>query len=164
MKSLCSVVILSLLALAAGSVAYGQDEDPFAGTWKLNVEKSKLARPVRSATMKLRVALDPDGFALSMEKMDLERVYADGARETRYYAARYSGNDFGIFDGVGGAPIGEEAKLKVIDANTREFARLRNRKPLASSRRVLSADHKTLTVTTTAPDGTVQDVEIWERQ
>jgi len=161
MKSLCAVAVLSLLFVG---VVHGQDEDPFDGTWKLNVEKSKVARPVRSAMMKLRIALDPDGFPLSMEKMDLERVYADGARETRHYAARYSGNDFGIFDGVGGASVGEEAKLKVIDANTREFARLRNRKPLSISRRVLSADRKTLTVTTTSPDGTIQDVEIWERQ
>jgi hypothetical protein len=162
MKKLLNMAML--LSLLFVGVAQSQDEDPFTGTWKLNVERSKVAQPVRSATMRLRVALDPDGFALSMEKMDLERVYADGARVTRYYAARYSGNDFAIFDGVGGTSVGEEAKLKVIDANTREFARLRNRTPLSISRRVLSADRKTLTVTTTVPGGTVQDVEIWERQ
>lgn len=161
MRTLFALLTLTLFcAVPAGA----QDDDPFAGMWELNVEKSKLSRPVRSATMRLRIAIDEVDIPLSMEKMDLERVYVDGKRETISYAARYSGRDWEIKDTVTGESIEEEANLKMIDANTREFVRLKNRKALATSRRVLSADRKTLTVTTTTPDGTVTDVEIWERQ
>jgi hypothetical protein len=161
MKSLSAIAALSLLFIG---VLRAQDEDPFAGTWTLNVQKSKLAKPVRSATMRLRIVIDEADIGLSMEKMDVERVYAEGVREALNYSARYSGGDYGIVDTVTGTPIGEEAKVRMIDASTREFSRLRNRKPLSVSRRVLSPDRKTLTVTTTTPDGTVQDVEIWQRQ
>ena len=64
MRSLWAVAALT--ALFAG-VALGQDEDRFAGTWKLNVTKSQLAKPVRSATMRLRIAIDEVDVPLSVE-------------------------------------------------------------------------------------------------
>ncbi len=161
MRSLCAAVALTVLVAGPAS---GQDEDPFAGTWKLNVEKSTVAKAVRSATMRLRVAIDETDIPLSTEKMDMDRVYADGRRETISYTARFSGADYEIVNTVTGAPIHEEARLKNVDATTRDFSRLRDRKVLSVSRRVLSQDGKTLTVTTTRPDGSVQDAEVWERQ
>jgi hypothetical protein len=159
-RSLCFIAALIVFC----AVPAAAQDDPFDGTWKLSVEKSKLSRPVRSATMRIRVAIDDVDIPLSNERMELDRVYADGTREAINYAARYSGRDWEIKNTITGESLGEEANLKMIDANTREYVRLKNRKPLATSRRVLSADKKTLTVTTTTQGATVPDVEIWERQ
>ena len=161
MKSLSAFAVMLLLCAMP---ATAQDNDPFDALWKLNVEKSKTARPVRSATMRIRVAIDEVDIPLSNEKMELDRVYADGTREAITYAARYSGRDWEIKNTLTGESLEEEANLRMIDANTREFVRLKNRKPLAISKRMLSADKKTLTVTTTGSNGAVTDVELWERQ
>ena len=156
--------VAAALAVLTAGVLLGQVEDPFAGTWKLNVEKSQLARPVQSATMRLRIAIDEVDIPLSVEKMDRERVYGDGSREAISYTARYAGSDYHIVNTDTGVSIQEEARLKMIDETTRELSRLKNREPLSTSRRVLSADGNTLTVTTTLPDGTIQDIEVWDRQ
>ena len=161
MRTQCAIAALTLLT---AGVLLGQVEDPFAGMWKLNVEQSQLARPVESATMRLRIAIDEVDLPLSVEKMDLEWVYADGTRETISYTARYAGTDYQIVNTATGVSIEEEARLNKIDESTREFTRLKNRKPLSVSRRVLSADGNTLTATTTLPDGTIQDIEVWDRQ
>ncbi len=166
MKLRLIVGILGVV-LVGGALAQ-EEEDPFAGKWKLNVAKSQLAKPLKSGAMTLQVGIDPAEFPRSIEKMDLEIEDAQGVREIISYSARYTGpGDFDIVDGLTRAPIGQEAALRSIDPNTREFSRLRNRKPIAVARRVLSADKKTLTVTVKSAGSAgveIQEVQIWERQ
>src|ERR1700752_1109525 len=96
---------LLALALVAGVLA--QDDDPFAGTWKLNVEKSKLVKPLARATMTIRGAIDEVDIRMSMEKMTLETVDAKGVRESLGYTGRYQGpSDYRLMNLITGMPTG----------------------------------------------------------
>jgi len=56
--------------------------------------------------------------------------------------------------------------LKRIDRNTVEASYLRGRQVVATSRRVVSKDGRTMTITTTSPDKdgkTVTNVGVYER-
>ncbi|MBM3274084.1 MAG: hypothetical protein FJZ00_02945 [Candidatus Sericytochromatia bacterium] len=144
--------------------------DPFEGTWKLNVAKSKLSRPLQSAVMTLRVGIDDESPRQSIERMSLEIVTAGGTREGIRYTSRYSGRpggDFWVTDLVSGKEVPEEAVLKIIDDNTREFSRVKGNTVVATTRRTLSSDRKVITAheTVKRADGTsIEEVWVWERQ
>src|SRR5262245_55285280 len=136
MKHTFRLVTLSLLA---GAVVSAQS-NPFAGTWKLNIEKTKLASgPAQPVTMIITVNGDE-------ESMRTESPNANG------YVARYDGKDYPMKNMITGVPTGVMTSLTRIDARTVDRAEKRNGSVTSVTRRVLSSDGKVMTSTTPGTD------------
>ena len=174
-------LLLATTAFLTLLVTVSAQTDPFEGTWTLNIEKSRLSRPLKAATMTLRIGVDEENFQRTAEQLSLETVTVDGVRDGITYTALYSGRpggDYWIFDLVTGEGTGEEAVVRRIDENTREFRRLRavpgdrlrahERKVVETTRRTLSADGQTTmtaeVVFAEADGSPVKEVWIWDKQ
>jgi hypothetical protein len=153
----------SPVGLAQGRpVDYRQDE-PFNGTWKLDVARSKMqaATASKSEIIHYRVKGDEEDF-LS------EAVTAEGRAESIKYTVREGqASPFTItVDGKRTNP-GAMTTVKKIDARTRERYNIRDGKPVLASRRVVSADGKTMTITIVRIDGgreIVNEVRVLDKQ
>jgi urease accessory protein UreH len=153
------------ICLAMMGISSAQ-QDPFAGTWKLNVAKSKMQKATASQreTLILQVV---DGE----ESVLTDAVTIDGEPEVMKYTARYDGK---VYTGAT-TIIGKTLKvqkmnvvLRKIDARTRERVSMDNGKVTSIARRVLSEDGKTLTssIMTVDKDGkeSVREIRVFERQ
>jgi hypothetical protein len=141
--------------LAAPSFA----KDPLEGKWLLNVEKS-VFRGSPGPNGQLRTyEMSDDG----VEKMTATGVSSEKKPTLVKYEARYDGKDYDMTGSLGGDKI----SLRRIDALTTESTQKRDGKPTVVAVRKVSADGKTLTVTSkgTTPGGQVIDaVQIFERR
>lgn len=140
--------------------------DIFTGTWKLNVAKSQMqpATASRSEIIHYRVIGNEEDF-LS------EAVTADGQPESIKYTAFYDdgkGYPFSVTIGGKLTNPGALTMVRRIDAWTRERYNVRDGKPVLASRRVLSKDGRTMTLTILRVDSqgreTVNESRILERQ
>ena len=148
--------LVFVIGLASG--AFAQDKS-FAGTWKLNVAKSKFSPgpTPKSAT----VTIDMKGDAMSTM---VTGVAADGSSTHWMYTAGFDGKDNPI---TGTNPYGDTASRKRINATTVETTMKKGGKVTTTNTLVLSNDGKTLTVTVkgTDPQGKpVNNVQVYERQ
>jgi hypothetical protein len=148
-----SVVALAVLA----SVAIAQT-DPAVGTWKLNTAKSKYdPGPVpKSNTISITAA--PNGIHVVAKGED-----AAGKPTGIDYTATFDGKDAA----VKGAPAYDAVSLKRIDANTTEQIRKKEGKTVQTMTRKVSADGKTMTVTTRGKDEsgrTINTVAVYDKQ
>ncbi|HEY6927213.1 MAG TPA: hypothetical protein VI653_27300 [Steroidobacteraceae bacterium] len=119
-------------AMAAG--------DPFIGKWQLDPGRSRY----ESGTI-------PQSMTISMEATDQgvhyhsETVFSNGRHSTTEYTASYDERLTTVQqDGGLSAPV----SLKRIDANTVEARYERGFRTIATSRRVVSDDGQTMTITT----------------
>jgi hypothetical protein len=153
-------IILALLG-----TAFAQ-QDPFSGTWKLNVEKSKMqpATASKSETLILEVTGDE-------ETVSTEAVTADGSREVMAYTARYDGKVYPGTTTITGKTVTTQKMnvvLRKVDARTRERLSMNDGKVTMRARRVLSEDGKVLTSTilATGEDGkeVARETRVFERK
>lgn len=156
------VLLLVPIAALLG-YAQGTQPDPFNGTWKLDVARSKMqpATASKSEIIHYRVTGDEEDFVS-------EAVTAEGRAESIKYTAREGkASPFTItVDGKVTNP-GAMTTVKKIDARTRERYNVRDGKPVLASRRVVSPDGKTMTITIVRIDGSreiVNEVRVLERQ
>jgi len=136
-----SVMLLALLSSTGASAA---GDDPFNGTWKLNVAKSQMqeATASKSEVIDYRIVGDEEQFVS-------HAVTAKGEAESIRYNARYDGRPYPfsiIIDGKETNP-GATTIVRRIDAWTRERYNVRNGTPVLASRRAVSRDGKTMTIT-----------------
>lgn len=89
------------------SGAAAQAGDPIIGTWKLNVEKSRIFQPPRSQTLKF----EPAGKGV---KQTSEGILANGSPFAFGYTADYDGKDYPIK----GNPNVDTVSLKRVNAST----------------------------------------------
>jgi len=162
MKHLSGALALSL-ALIATTFA---QQDPFSGTWKLNVAKSKMqsASASKSEILNLKVTGDE-------ESVSTEAVTADGSREVMTYTARYDGKVYPGSTTITGKTIKTQKMnvvLRKIDAKTRERLSMDGDKVTMRARRALSEDGKILTSTifVIGADGkeVAREIRVFERQ
>jgi hypothetical protein len=142
------------------------DDDPFNGLWKLNVSKSKMqpATASKSELIHYEIAGDEERFVSSA-------VTAKDEAESIHYNARYNdGKPYPyrvIIDGKIANP-GASTMVKKIDVWTRERYNVRNGKPVLGSRRTVSPDGKTMTITIVNADSqgkeNVVETRILEKQ
>ena len=161
-----AVVLVSMLGLAALAALAAQQADPFTGTWKLNVARSTMQPQTasKSELIHYRVIGDEEQFVS-------EAVTMKGEAESIKYTARYDdgkGYPFTItIDGKVTNP-GALTMVRKVDAWTRERFNVRDGKPVIASRRVLSKDGRTMTLTIirVGPDGreVVHETRILEKQ
>ena len=156
-------VIVVAAVVSAGSIAAQQD--PFNGTWKLNVARSTMQpdSASKSEIIHYRVVGDQEEFLT-------EAVTANGQPETIKYTARYDdGKPYPFTIAIDGKVTnpGAMTMVKKVDTWTRERYNVRDGKPVIASRRVVSKDGKTMTLTILRiEDGqaVVRETRILEKQ
>ncbi len=154
------VIAAATLALFAGGVpATALQADPFAGTWTLNVAKSKYdpgpapkSGAVTFSTSGKSVKAIVAGVTDTGEKMQWE------------YTAAADGKDYPI---TGNNPNGDTVVLKQLSPNSFETTMKLKGKVTVVNVRTVAADGKTLTVTTKGmnPQGQkVNDALVFEKK
>jgi hypothetical protein len=138
-KTARTVAVVVVLGATLGGAAVAQSPAPGLGTWRLNVAKSKYGPgPVpKSATVIFSAA----GQGV---KAVIDIVGPDGGRMHWEYSANFDGKPYPVI----GNPDGDMVVAKRVNANTIETSYTLKGKPTFVNTRVVSADGKTLTVTT----------------
>ena len=154
MRLMKLALVVTLVAAAYGVQAQA---DPTVGTWKLNLAKSKYnaGQPPKSSTVVIAAA----GQGI---KLTSDTVLADGTARKISYTASYDGKDAVVT----GTPDYDGMSLKKT-ANGAEGSRKKAGKVVQTYTRVISADGKTMTVTstgTTAAGGKVDNVQVYDKQ
>ena len=152
-------MVLAAGVLMAGVLATAQSKDPFVGTWRLNVAKSKYSpgSPPKSQTTTYQAA--GQGYKVSVRSEP-----ASGPVQEWSYTTNLDGKDSPV---TGNNPNADMQAVKRIDANTLESVNKKGGKVTTTQRNVVSADGKTRTVTTTGMDGQgqkVNNVAVFEKQ
>jgi hypothetical protein len=152
------VVCLSAAAVAA------QGADPFLGTWRLNLDKSKFPGPPPALPYILTFSANADGSILGI-------VYALDEKDTRTAVARityrYDGREYQDFDVVKNVPATNVLSFTQIDRNTVDVThKLNQGKLVFMERRTVAADGRTMTFVLNATDlrgQTVSVVQVFDR-
>src|SRR5262249_51428049 len=139
------IITLSVfLALLIARQGYAQ-QDPFNGSWRLNVEKSKMQPRTfsKSETVVYRVSDNTEIYTSDV-------ITAEGEHEVTQYNARYGdGKEYPSTVTVyGNGTVRVQTTnlmLRKIDDRTRERVYKRNGRIATIMRRVMSGDGKTIT-------------------
>jgi hypothetical protein len=121
-------------------------ENPFAGTWKLNAAKSKLAGSGIGASGGVRVESDGKIFKASVDTTD------EKGQPVKFdYEATLDGKPSKV---TGSATI-DELSLKRVNDHTIDATGKKDGKVVYTDKRTVSQDGKTYTIsrTGTSPDG-----------
>jgi len=149
------VLLVGILALTSSMSA--QAPKALLGTWKLNVAKSKFSPGPAPKSMTITYAAAGDGLKISVDV-----VPATGASQHWEMSGNYDGKD----NPVTGNPDADMISMKKIDDQHGESTFKKGGKVMVTNARVLSADGKTLTITskgTTADGKPRHDVQVFER-
>jgi hypothetical protein len=138
-------------------------DDPQAGTWKVNVAKSKFktAPAPRSQTVTI-VPAGKDGI-----KLTVDAINANGEKSTIEYAAQYDGKEYPRTETGAGAVAGQTVTLRRIDTHTAERVAYLKGKKLTTEKWEISKDGNTRTVTqsgVSAQGQPVDNVLVYEKQ
>jgi len=152
-----SICLVFTLSLAGPLVA---QTDPFAGTWKLNVTKSKFVPgpPLKSETRIYESG--PKGMRVSVQ-----RVPADGTTQEFEYTTNLDDKSYPI---TGSGPYGADAIAdNLTSSNSIRSTLTRGGKAVATSTLTVSPDGKVLTVATKGKDRNgkpFNEVAVYDRQ
>ena len=137
MKLRTITLVLAVLTVSIGLLAA---DDPFIGTWKLNLAKSKYGtvQPPKSST---RTAVAQGNGV----KVSFDGVSADGSRFAYSYATNYDGKDSPI-SGVGQANGADTIAVKRVDANTTTATLKKAGKVVSTTTGTVSKDGKVYTI------------------
>jgi hypothetical protein len=149
--------LLAMITLSSGAVSVAQSPAPGLGTWKLNVAKSKFSPGPAPKSSSVTFSAAGQGV-----KAVIDGISGDGAKVHWEYSANFDGKPYPVT----GNPNGDMVVAKRVDATTVETSYTLKGKPTTLNRRVVAADGKTLTVTTTgvnAQGQKVNDVQVFEK-
>lgn len=149
-----------LLAAVAAGPLLAQD-NPFVGTWKLNVAKSKYEPGPAPKSMNRAVVAQGQGA-----KYSSEGVGADGTPFAFSFASNYDGKESPI-TGTGAPGGADSISLKRISPNKVEAILKRGGKESGTSVAEVSADGKVTTLNSkgTNPDGKpYHTVSVYDKQ
>jgi hypothetical protein len=153
------MVILAPAVLVAGVLAAAQTSDPFVGTWRLNVAKSKYTPGPAPKSITSTYEAAGKGYTVSVKNEP-----ASGPVQQYSYTTALDGKDVPV---TGNNPNADMIAVKRIDANTLEIVNKKGGKVTTTQKQVVSADGKTRTVTTTGTDAQgqkVNNVTVFEKQ
>ena len=137
-----AIVVLALAAMALAG-------DPFVGTWKLNVAKSKFNSGPPEKNETATFTAQDNGLKLVADGMDGEGKALHAA-----WAAKFDGKDYPLT----GVTDAHTIAIKRIDANTFSELFKKAGKEVMSTRLVVSKDGKIITHTTMQKNAKGQDV------
>jgi hypothetical protein len=147
-----------LVTIAFASTALAQAPKGLAGTWKLNLAKSKFDPGPAPKSMTIVYTLSGEAI-----KINVEVVPATGDTQKWEMLGAYDDREHTIT----GNPDADTILMKRVDDNTGESMFMKGGKLMAANTRVLSADGKTLTITSkgTTGDGKPRnDVAVYDKQ
>jgi hypothetical protein len=150
LKSICLIAVGLALSVALVRAQSPEPSDLFLGTWKLNVAQSKYPPGACPRQMTIEMTMVADGIHYVSET-----TYADGRNSRSEYTAAYGAREVLVKGSVG---LLLPVSLKRIDPHTVEATYTRGLQPVATSRRVVSADGRVMTITTTSPAKPGQNV------
>lgn len=153
-----SCVLAGMLTLALASTTFAQAPKGVAGTWKLNVAKSTFSPG--PAPKSMTIVYTPAGESM---KISVEVVPATGTTQKWEMSGTYDGKDHPVT----GNPDADAISMKRVNDTTGESTFKKGGKVMAVNTRVLSADGKTLTITSkgTTSDGKPRnDVAVYDKQ
>ena len=155
------VGLTSFCLAATALLGIGIAEDnPLIGSWKLNLEKSKYSPGPAPRSLTLNFVADGANLTNTAEGID------DQGKATKsVFAHIYDGKPHPTTGVAGG--LYDSSTYTRIDAHTVNFVRSKDGKTVQTGSIVLSADGKTLTVTTegTGPNGQpIHNVAVYEKQ
>jgi hypothetical protein len=147
MKTIMKAIFMASL-LAFASVASAAD--PVIGTWQLNLAKSKFSPgPAPKSEVRTYTA-GADGTMLTWKS-----VGADGKETSVSSTFKTDGKDYPVT----GSPNFDTLSLKQVDSNTVHSVQKKGGKVIGESKRSVSKDGKTLTLSSkgTGADGVAYD-------
>jgi hypothetical protein len=153
-KALYSFLIVTLLC--ASAIA---STDPFVGKWKLNVQQSKY--PAGTCPKRMEIEISAAGQGIRYHS---DATYASGRTTQALYTADYNGKQ-AVVMGVRGLML--PVTQKRIDSHTVVASYVRGMQVVATSRRVVSADGRLMTITTRSTDSSgkkVTSVGVYEKE
>lgn len=153
----CALAAL-VVVVAFASDAVAQMPKGMAGTWKLNLDKSRFSPAPGPKSM--TIVYTPAGDTM---KIAVEVVPPTGDAQKWDMTAAYDGKDHPVT----GNPMADTISMKRVNDTTGESTFKKGGKVTAVNTRVLSPDGKTLTITTkgTTADGKPRnDVAVYDKQ
>jgi hypothetical protein len=135
MKTRLVVFAVLVLALAAAALAA---DDPFVGTWKLNLAKSRFPPGQTPKSETLTNVTQENGLINAFEGLG-----ADGKAYHTEWAGKYDGKDYPHK----GDPTIDTAAARRIDAYTLEFVDRKDGKEVGRYQSTVSRDGRTQTIT-----------------
>jgi len=150
--------VVLALALVAVAVSVQAQADPFIGTWRLDVEKSRYS-PGPAPKSQVSVWA-PKGKGV---KITTTGIGADGKATSQDTTAQYDGKDYPTI----GNPDYDTAAFKRIDTYTLQVIRKRDGTVVQTATFVVSTDGKTRTITTKGTNvlgQAINNVSVYERQ
>jgi len=135
-----------------------QAADPTSGTWELNLAKSKFSPgpPPKSQTRTYEVTGEDVKFTA-------KGINAEGKPILVEYTAKYDGKDYPVT----GSKDFDAISLRRVDVVTAEGTSKKAGKVVQTSKRVVSKDGKTLTLTvkgTNAKGQAVNNVSVYDKR
>lgn len=158
-RTLCLVGLMILTAITAGSLS--AQDNPFVGTWKLNVAKSNFGSAPAPKSITRTVVAQGDGA-----KYTMERVNADGTTSVYSFTANYDGRDYPV-NGTGMPGAADNIAGKRINSHRVESVLKKNGKQVGTSVSEVSADGKTTTIKAMGknPDDSAYETEsVYDKQ
>ena len=162
MRRIDRQVLASVVCLAFGSVFFVgsalAQSDPAAGRWKLNPAKSRYTPGPAPKSNVITIVTAGDTLKISSHGID-----GGGKPTSTNYTATFDGKD----NPIKGAPAYDTVSHKRIDANTTEQTRKKEGKTVQTATRKISADGKTMTVTSlgkTESGKPLNNVAVYEKQ
>src|SRR5262245_54956468 len=141
-RLLFPVILLAITLIGAPLVLSSHTarshKDPVLGVWTLNVAKSKFVSNPAPKAQTRTYETHPQGI-----KATIKTTYADGKTPTIQYIASYDSVEYPVT----GSLQFDAIAMKKIDDVTAEASLMHAGKEIASARRVISEDGKTMTVT-----------------
>jgi hypothetical protein len=159
MKRVLTVVAVALLAVIGASSLQAQG-NAVAGTWKLNLTKSKFDPGPAPKSLTRTVVAEGDGL-----KYTFEGVSADGKPVSYSFSVKFDGKDYPI---MGSMPSGADSiSVTKVDANHYDATLKKGGKAIGTSKVTVSADGKVTTVDasgTNAAGAKTHDVQVYDKQ
>lgn len=159
MKRIFVLIPVVALSLVASEVLLAQD-NPFVGTWKLNVVKSKYNGTPAPKSETRTVVAQSDG-----ETVTYEGIAADGSSIAYSFTTNLDGKDSPI-SGIG--PFGADTIAdKRVNTNTHISIAKKAGKPILTTRAVVSKDGKVTTNTATGTNAQglpISLTTVWDKQ
>jgi len=149
-------ITVALSALVLGSIAQAADNQ--AGTWKVNLAKSKYSPGPPPKEITYTIESQADGL-----KYTIHGTNAEGKAIHSEFSPKFDGKDYPVT----GSPNIDTISMKKIDDYTVEAVSKKEGKPLTTTRTVVSKDGKTRTSTqtgTNAKGEKVNNTIVYDKQ
>ena len=158
LTSMALFFLAAILATAVPNVVFAQS-NLLGATWKLNVLKSKFNPGPAPTSSTLTYEAVGQGFRATNEGVDAQGNPTKGVFGVYFY----DGKSYPVT----GVPAYDTSSYKLINDTTAEMTRTKAGKVIQTVIRVLAADGKTLTFTTTGLNANgqqINDFAVYEKQ